>query len=65
MIPGPAAQRLNSDAAGVADKQAKKRGGEDEIPQSEHHYRVPLIKEMGKVMRHIHSNPPRKYSFEE
>jgi potassium channel subfamily K len=63
--PESAAQRVDSDAAGVEAKQAQERGEKDELPRSKRGYHVLLIEEIGKVMRHMHSSPPRKYTFEE
>jgi potassium channel subfamily K len=35
------------------------------MPKSKRHYHTMLIKEIGSVMRHLNSSPPRKYSFDE
>ncbi|KIN01382.1 hypothetical protein OIDMADRAFT_145456 [Oidiodendron maius Zn] len=37
----------------------------DELPTSRRHYQSILIKEIGQVMRHLNSSPPRKYTFDE
>ncbi|KAF4628957.1 hypothetical protein G7Y89_g9192 [Cudoniella acicularis] len=64
--PESAAQRLSSDNAALEVSAADKAGEKgDELPKSRHHYHFLLIKEIGKVMKHLRSSPPRKYTFEE
>lgn len=63
--PEGAGQHRDANEAVVEGEQAKKRAGHKELPASKHEYHVLLISEIAKVMRHIHSSPPRKYSFEE
>jgi potassium channel subfamily K len=64
--PESAAQRVAGDNAKSETVRAKKQGeGGDEIPKSKRHYHVVLIKEIGKVMKHLNSSPPRKYTFDE
>jgi potassium channel subfamily K len=64
--PESAAQRVAGDKATRETKRAKKQGEEDDkLPKSTRHYHCILIKEIGKVMKHIHSSPPRKYTFDE
>ncbi|PMD35598.1 voltage-gated potassium channel [Hyaloscypha variabilis F] len=64
--PESAAQRVAGDNAKSETARAKKQGeGGDEIPKSKRHYHVVLIKEIGKVMKHLNSSPPRKYTFDE
>ena len=50
---------------GAEDKQAKERGDEDELLESETYYHFLLIKEIGNAIRHIDSSQPRKYRFKE
>ncbi|TAQ87519.1 hypothetical protein B7494_g4172 [Chlorociboria aeruginascens] len=46
--------------------EARHRGRQnDELPGNKRDYHVLLIKEIGKVMKHLDSSPPRKYTFEE
>lgn len=64
--PESAAQRVAGDRANRETKRAKKQGEEDDhLPKSQRHYHVILIKEISKVMKHLHSSPPRKYTFDE
>jgi potassium channel subfamily K len=64
--PESAAQRVAGDKATRETKRAKERGKEDDkLPKSTRHYHCILIKEIGKVMKHLHSSPPRKYTFDE
>lgn len=64
--PESAAQRVAGDHAKSETARAKKRGEKgDEIPKTKRHYHVVLIGEIGKVMKHLNSNPPRKYTFDE
>jgi potassium channel subfamily K len=64
--PESAAQRVAGDNAKSETARAKKqREYGDEIPKSKRHYHVVLIKEIGKVMKHLNSSPPRKYTFDE
>jgi potassium channel subfamily K, other eukaryote len=64
--PESAAQRVAGDHAKSETARAKKQGEQgDEVPKSKRHYHVVLIKEIGKVMRHLNSSPPRKYTFDE
>jgi potassium channel subfamily K len=37
----------------------------ERLPQSRRHYHSLLIKEIGLVIKHLKSSPPRKYTFEE
>ncbi|KUJ12293.1 voltage-gated potassium channel [Mollisia scopiformis] len=64
--PESAAQRAAGDRANQETVRAAKQGeSNDELPESRSHYHLILIKEMGKVMKHLHSSPPRKYTFDE
>lgn len=64
--PKSAAQRVAGDHAKSETARAKKQGeGGDEIPKSKRHYHLVLIKEISKVMKHLNSSPPRKYTFDE
>ena len=64
--PESAAQRVAGDHAKSETARAKKQGeAGDEIPKSKRHYHVVLIKEISKVMKHLNSSPPRKYTFDE
>jgi potassium channel subfamily K len=64
--PESGAQRLAGDNADhETTSAAEKAGGNDELPESKPHYHCILIKEIGKVMRHLKSSPPRKYTFDE
>ena len=64
--PESAAQRR---ASGMAERENtsanKKAESNDELPKSRRHYHVILINEIGKVLQHLNSSPPRKYTFEE
>ena len=64
--PESAAQRVAGDKANQETSRAAKQGeGNDELPKSKHHYHLILAKEIGKVMKHLRSSPPRKYTFDE
>lgn len=64
--PESAAQRVSSDNAALETSRAAKQGERnDELPTSKHHYHLILAKEIGKVMKHLNSSPPRKYTFDE
>jgi potassium channel subfamily K len=64
--PESAAQEAAGDRAVGETARAKKQGeGNDELPKSKHHYHLVLAKEIGKVMKHLNSSPPRKYTFDE
>jgi potassium channel subfamily K len=64
--PDSAAQRVAGDKAAQETTRAAKRGeGNDELPESRHHYHHILAKEIVKVMKHLNSSPPRKYTFDE
>jgi potassium channel subfamily K len=66
--PEGAAQRAAGHAAERETADAERAGhsnDEDAIPKSKRHYHCILIKEIGKVMRHLDSSPPRKYTFDE
>ena len=64
--PESAAQRLRGDDAKAEVARAKKQAETgDGIPKSRRHYHVVLISEIGKVMKHLNSSPPRKYTFDE
>jgi len=64
--PESAAQRVAGDNAKSETARAEKQGETgDEIPKSKRHYHLVLIKEIGKVMKHLNSSPPRKYTFDE
>jgi potassium channel subfamily K len=64
--PESAAQRVAGDHEKSETARAKKQGEKgDEIPKTKRHYHLVLIKEIGKVMKHLNSNPPRKYTFDE
>ncbi|KAH9214090.1 hypothetical protein DL95DRAFT_366023 [Leptodontidium sp. 2 PMI_412] len=49
---------------GRAEKRGEKNK-DDEVPKNRKAYHVVLVKEMGKVMGHLKSSPPKKYTFEE
>lgn len=55
---GKEAQRENK----LAEEHGKNN---DELPTSRRHYHSVLIKEIDKVMKHLNSSPPRKYTFDE
>lgn len=64
--PESSGQRALGDRANHETKTASRQArNNDELPKSKRHYHTLLIKEMGKVMQHVHSNPPRKYTFDE
>ena len=64
--PESAAQRVAGDKAAQETMRAAKQGEDnDELPESRHHYHLILAKEIGKVMKHLNSAPPRKYTFDE
>ncbi|CZR52236.1 probable potassium channel [Phialocephala subalpina] len=64
--PESAAQRAAGDRANQETTRAAKQGEKnDELPESRAHYHLILVKEIGKVMKHLHSTPPRKYTFDE
>lgn len=64
--PDSAAQRVAGDKAKRDVKGANKRGEEnDPLPDERVDYHLLLVKEIAKVMKHLHSSPPRKYTFEE
>jgi potassium channel subfamily K len=64
--PESATQRVAGDHAKSETARAKKQGEKgDEVPKTKRHYHVVLIREIGKVMKHLNSNPPRKYTFDE
>ena len=64
--PESAAQRVEGDRAGAETALAEKQGeGNDELPKTRSHYHVILAKEIGRVMKHLNSSPPRKYTFDE
>ena len=64
--PESAAQRVSSDNAAMETSRAAKQGEHnDKLPKSRHHYHLILAKEIGKVMKHLNSSPPRKYTFDE
>ncbi|TVY57474.1 Outward-rectifier potassium channel TOK1 [Lachnellula cervina] len=64
--PESAAQRVAGDKAKRDEKTADRRGEEDDkLPDNKVDYHLLLVKEIGKVLKHLHSSPPRKYTFEE
>ncbi|KAF8862250.1 voltage-gated potassium channel [Acephala macrosclerotiorum] len=64
--PESAAQRAAGDRANQETARAAKQGeSNDSLPESRAHYHLILAKEIGKVMKHLHSSPPRKYTFDE
>jgi potassium channel subfamily K, other eukaryote len=66
--PESSAQPATSDQAELEARRARKGGKlEDEgaILKSRRHYHSMLIKEINSVIRHLNSNPPRKYTFSE
>jgi potassium channel subfamily K len=64
--PESAAQRAAGDRANQETARAAKQGeSNDELPESRAHYHLILAKEIGKVLKHLHSSPPRKYTFDE
>lgn len=64
--PESAAQRAAGDAAN-REKRAAEREGEknDELPDNEAEYHLLLVREIAKVMKHLRSSPPRKYTYDE
>ncbi|KAI9736507.1 MAG: Potassium channel [Claussenomyces sp. TS43310] len=66
--PESAAQRVASDQAEAdVDKaqNASKDNDKEAVPKSPRHYHLKLIEEIGQVMKHLNSSPPRKYTFDE
>ncbi|KAH7346453.1 potassium channel-like protein [Rhexocercosporidium sp. MPI-PUGE-AT-0058] len=64
--PESAAQRERGSATNQETRKATKYGeNSHELPKSKKEYYVILVKEIGKVMRHLKSSPPKKYSFDE
>lgn len=64
--PESAAQRVAGDKAGQETRRAEEQGkGNDELPENRREYHCLLIKELSKVMKHLNSSPPRKYTFDE
>lgn len=64
--PESAAQRVAGSRATREKKRANKHGeNDDELPKSRRHFHCILIKEIGRVMGHLNSSPPRKYDFDE
>lgn len=66
--PESAAQRVDAERADEETKRARKQGerNDDEAtPQSRRHYHLMLTREVAKVMKHLNSSPPRKYTFDE
>lgn len=64
--PESAAQRVAGDSKNIETKRAKQEAaGNDKLPENRHEYHCLLIKEIGKVMKHLNSSPPRKYTFDE
>lgn len=64
--PEGAGQQASGDRADRETKRAAQQGkANDELPKSRRQFHVVLIKEVGKVMKHLQSSPPRKYTFEE
>ncbi|TVY23310.1 Outward-rectifier potassium channel [Lachnellula hyalina] len=64
--PESAAQRVAGDKAKKEERSADNRAKEDDkLPDAKVDYHLLLTKEIGKVLKHLHSSPPRKYTFEE
>ncbi|TVY82823.1 Outward-rectifier potassium channel TOK1 [Lachnellula suecica] len=64
--PDSAAQRALGDRAENEQKGANKFAKEGkQLPEDKHEYHVLLIKEIGKVMKHLRSSPPRQYTYDE
>lgn len=63
--PEPVAQRVEGNREDIETERAKKQGEENGKLLKNRHYHCLLIKEIGKVMQHLHSSPPRKYTFDE
>jgi potassium channel subfamily K len=64
--PESAAQRVEGERAKAETEAAKKRGRYgDKLPKNRKHYHCILIEEIGNVMNHLNSSPPRKYDFDE
>jgi potassium channel subfamily K len=64
--PESGAQRVLGDRADRETASAgEKAADNDDLPKSKKHYHLILIKEIGKVMKHLNSSPPRKYTFDE
>ncbi|KAB8293839.1 hypothetical protein EYC80_009320 [Monilinia laxa] len=63
--PVSAAQSVEGDCEHVAKKSSRKGDENDRLPENRHHYHCILVKEVGKVIKHVTSSPPRKYTFDE
>ncbi|KAG9247134.1 potassium channel-like protein [Calycina marina] len=65
--PESARQKARADRAKTEKREAEERGKttSDRLPESKPHYHHLLIKEIGEVMKHLNSSPPRKYTFDE
>ncbi|RAL62622.1 hypothetical protein DID88_004469 [Monilinia fructigena] len=64
--PVSAAQSVEGNFGHVENKSSRKEGYEnDKLPENRHHYHCILVKEIGKVIKHVKSSPPRKYTFDE
>ncbi|KAI9640725.1 hypothetical protein NHQ30_011034 [Ciborinia camelliae] len=65
-VPESEAQRAEDNLEDTETKQAREQGVEDDrLPENRHDYHCLLITEIGKVMKHLNSSPPRKYTFDE
>ncbi|TGO15849.1 hypothetical protein BTUL_0035g00540 [Botrytis tulipae] len=73
---GTAAPRDSGKTNGLGAAQIEReiiqtRRGEEQtkennrLPKDRHHYHCILVKEIGEVMKHLNSSPPRKYTFDE
>lgn len=66
--PDGAGQRAAAEKAELDKEKAKSRGKNNDKkarPESRRHYHSMLIEEIGSVMKHLNSQPPRKYTFDE
>lgn len=64
--PEPAAQRVEGYHEDLENERVRKQGEEDDrLPEDQHQFHCILVKEIGKVIKHLNSSPPRKYTFDE
>lgn len=66
--PESAAQRAEAARTERETEKARQEGeinDKDATPQSRRHYHLMLAREVTKVMKHLNSSPPRKYTFDE
>lgn len=64
--PESAVQRVQDDYTTQETGEVEKRGkGDDQLLKSRVHYHCILMTEIQRVMKHLKSAPPRKYTFDE